>query len=103
MRGPEEWPSRRSNPADRIRLTGPAATNLFSVETAQKQEYLHGLTRTHGRHRTWPADLLPGILESGHKVLLAFHRFASITRCVCKSDALSEMKWIARVAWRSES
>src|SRR4051794_13554403 len=29
MRGPEEWPSCRSNPADRIRLTGPAATNLF--------------------------------------------------------------------------
>jgi hypothetical protein len=27
MRGPEEWPSRRSNPADRIRLTGPAAKN----------------------------------------------------------------------------
>ncbi len=27
MRGPEEWSSRRSNPADRIRLTGPAATN----------------------------------------------------------------------------
>jgi len=27
MRGPEEWPSCRSNPADRIRLTGPAATN----------------------------------------------------------------------------
>jgi hypothetical protein len=31
MRGPEEWPSSGSNPADRIRLTGPAATNfLFS-------------------------------------------------------------------------
>src|SRR6201987_4191330 len=28
MRGPEEWSSRRSNPADRIRLTGPAATNF---------------------------------------------------------------------------
>jgi hypothetical protein len=26
MPGPEEWPSRRSDPADRIRLTGPAAT-----------------------------------------------------------------------------
>ena len=25
MRGPEEWPSSGSNPADRIRLTGPAA------------------------------------------------------------------------------
>ena len=25
MPGPEEWPSRRSNPADKIRLTGPAA------------------------------------------------------------------------------
>jgi hypothetical protein len=25
MRGPEEWPSNRSNPADKIRLTGPAA------------------------------------------------------------------------------
>src|SRR5450432_3277960 len=25
MRGPEEWPSCRSNPADKIRLTGPAA------------------------------------------------------------------------------
>ena len=30
MRGPEEWPSRRSNPADRIRLKGPAATFSFS-------------------------------------------------------------------------
>jgi hypothetical protein len=29
MRGPEEWPSRSSNVADRIRLTGPAATNYF--------------------------------------------------------------------------
>ena len=28
MRGPEEWPS-RSNPADRIRLTGPAALIYF--------------------------------------------------------------------------
>src|SRR5579863_10048937 len=28
MRGPEEWPSRGSKPEDRIRLTGPAATNL---------------------------------------------------------------------------
>ncbi len=28
MRGPEEWPSSRSNPADRIRLTGPAANKL---------------------------------------------------------------------------
>jgi len=26
MRGPEEWPSRSSNVADKIRLTGPAAT-----------------------------------------------------------------------------
>ncbi len=32
MRGPEEWPSRRSNPADRIRLTGPAATIFFFPE-----------------------------------------------------------------------
>ncbi len=29
MRGPEEWPSRGSNPADRIRLTGPAANNFL--------------------------------------------------------------------------
>jgi hypothetical protein len=29
MRGPEEWPSHGSNPADRIRLTGPAATSFF--------------------------------------------------------------------------
>src|SRR6267154_595879 len=29
MRGPEEWPSHRSNPADRIRLTGPAATKFL--------------------------------------------------------------------------
>ena len=28
MRGPEEWPSSGSNPADRIRLTGPAANNF---------------------------------------------------------------------------
>jgi hypothetical protein len=30
MRGPEEWPSCRSNPADRIRLTGPAATKFLN-------------------------------------------------------------------------
>jgi hypothetical protein len=30
MRSPEEWPSRGSNPADRIRLTGPAAF-IFSL------------------------------------------------------------------------
>jgi len=29
MPGPEEWPSRRSDPADRIRLTGPATTNYL--------------------------------------------------------------------------
>jgi len=29
MRGPEEWPSCWGNPADRIRLTGPAA-NIFA-------------------------------------------------------------------------
>ena len=35
MRGPEEWPSRRSNPEDRIRLTGPAATTFpFPVFTS---------------------------------------------------------------------
>src|SRR5712691_10540487 len=28
MRDPEEWPSCRSNPADRIRLTGPAAFKI---------------------------------------------------------------------------
>src|SRR6266852_8587063 len=28
MRGPEEWPSCRSDLADRIRLTGPAASNI---------------------------------------------------------------------------
>src|SRR6266481_509988 len=32
MRGPEEWPSRGSNPADRIRLTDPAAK--FTCEDA---------------------------------------------------------------------
>src|SRR6478609_8191644 len=30
MRSPEEWPSCGSNPADRIRLTGPAA--FISIE-----------------------------------------------------------------------
>ncbi len=35
MPGPEEWPSRRSNPEDRIRLTGPAATTFpFPVFTS---------------------------------------------------------------------
>jgi len=29
MGGPEEWPSRGSNPADRIRLIGPAATSYY--------------------------------------------------------------------------
>lgn len=29
MPGPEEWSSRRSNPADKIRLTGPAATRFL--------------------------------------------------------------------------
>jgi len=29
MRGPEEWPSSGSNPADRIRLIGPAANIFF--------------------------------------------------------------------------
>ena len=33
MRGPEEWPSHRSNPADKIRLTGPAA--IFSSTWAE--------------------------------------------------------------------
>ena len=28
MRGPEEWPSRGSNPTDKIRLTDPAAKFL---------------------------------------------------------------------------
>ena len=33
MRGPEEWPSHWSNPADRIRLTGPAADFVSLVST----------------------------------------------------------------------
>src|ERR1700678_1059941 len=33
MRGPEEWPSHRSNPAGKIRLTGPAA--IFSSTWAE--------------------------------------------------------------------
>jgi hypothetical protein len=33
MRGPEEWPSRGSSPADRIRLTDPAAK--FTCEDAR--------------------------------------------------------------------
>src|SRR5450631_1440021 len=39
MRGPEEWPSSRSNPADRIRLTGPAAT-LFFIGTCKTDSCL---------------------------------------------------------------
>jgi|1185.fasta_scaffold309611_1 hypothetical protein len=34
MRGPEEWPSSGSNPADRIRLTGPAALIFFLLLTS---------------------------------------------------------------------
>src|SRR5947209_7838163 len=33
MRSPEEWPSRGSNPADRIRLTGPAA--FITIESCR--------------------------------------------------------------------
>ena len=45
MRGPEEWPSRRSNPADRIRLTGPAATNLsFQLFASPKSGCDAGVT-----------------------------------------------------------
>src|ERR1700677_4782677 len=33
MRGPEEWPSHRSNSADRIRLTGPAADFSITCES----------------------------------------------------------------------
>ena len=38
MRGPEEWPSRRSNPADRIRLTGPAANKLLLSITSKRNK-----------------------------------------------------------------
>ena len=40
MRGPEEWPSRGSNPADRIRLTGPAAffVNKLGLLTENRAE-----------------------------------------------------------------
>ncbi len=35
MRRPEEWPSCRTRPADRIRLIGPAATLLlFSIHNS---------------------------------------------------------------------
>src|SRR5579871_215440 len=40
MLGPEEWPSSGSNPADRIRLTGPAATNLYLQILAQLRTQL---------------------------------------------------------------
>jgi thiosulfate reductase cytochrome b subunit len=50
MRGPEEWPSHGSNPADRIRLTGPAATNFFlSLPRANKGDAgVHAIERRHG-------------------------------------------------------
>ena len=35
MRGPEEWPSRNIFVADRIRLTGPAATKSQVLRSAQ--------------------------------------------------------------------
>ena len=35
MRGPEEWPSRGSNPADKIRLTDPAAKFLLVTSSAR--------------------------------------------------------------------
>jgi hypothetical protein len=40
MRGPEEWPSCWSNPADRIRLIGPAAIH-FLVPTTCKSSKCH--------------------------------------------------------------
>jgi hypothetical protein len=48
MRGPEEWPSHRSNPADRIRLTGPAAINCLADSSNQiVKNALHPFERRH--------------------------------------------------------
>ena len=43
MRGPEEWPSNGSNPADRIRLTGPAANKCFNHSTTETAWYHSGV------------------------------------------------------------
>jgi hypothetical protein len=39
MGGPEEWSSRRSNLADRIRLTGPAANKIANRSFDYAQDF----------------------------------------------------------------
>src|SRR5713226_8290356 len=50
MRGPEEWPSSRSNPADRIRLIGPAANN-FQFNDSPSEFALRRVLRFRRRER----------------------------------------------------
>jgi hypothetical protein len=42
MRSPEEWPSRRSNPEDKIRLTGPAAIIILGILETVTQCHVSG-------------------------------------------------------------
>jgi hypothetical protein len=42
MRSPEEWPSRRSNPEDKIRLTGPAAIIILAILKTVTQCHVSG-------------------------------------------------------------
>ena len=57
MHGPEEWPSCWSNPADRIRLTGPAATTfVFNHLHNTTSRCDAGVTRLLGQQqRYWEA------------------------------------------------
>jgi len=57
MRGPEEWPSHRSNPADRIRLTGPAATFIWKQSSCWLDVSLASNARGSQQRRVAPTSL----------------------------------------------
>src|SRR4030081_1231606 len=58
MHGPEEWSSRRSNPADKIRLIGPAATK-FSLPLAFKDKLTKSSSGAHNVRTQPPARNSP--------------------------------------------
>jgi hypothetical protein len=70
MRGPEEWPSRSTRVADRIRLTGPAATtDCNSDAVADTAPAVREVMKS-----------LAGFKDTGKRMLAAWSEGVSVLR-----------------------
>jgi len=88
MRSPEEWPSCGSNPADRIRLTGPAAFIFsFYCSTAWLRRKFKKLSH----RRSWTVHVC-----SNTRASIRMSNF-QVSHCCL----LMARSWVPSLAWQS--